>query len=53
MTQLSGRTVLITGAARGIGAKTARQLAARGARLSLVGLEPDLLRDLSAALPGR
>jgi short-subunit dehydrogenase len=52
MTQLSGKTVLITGAARGIGAEAARQLAARGARLSLVGLEPDALRDLAAALPG-
>ena len=37
---LGGRVVLITGAARGIGAATARLAAARGARLSLVGLEP-------------
>ena len=44
-----GRTVLITGAARGIGAESARQLAARGARVSLVGLEPE---RLEAALEG-
>jgi hypothetical protein len=36
--------VLITGAARGIGAATAAELARRGARVSLVGIEPDLLR---------
>ena len=40
---LSGKTVLITGAARGIGAETARQLSARGARIALVGLEPEEL----------
>ena len=49
---LAGRTVLVTGAARGIGAEVARQAAARGARLALVGLEPELLRDVAAALPG-
>ena len=43
-----GKTVLITGAARGIGAETARRLAARGARLSLVGLEPELLESVAA-----
>lgn len=42
--------VLITGAARGIGAATARDLAARGARLALVGLEPGLLATLAAEL---
>ncbi len=42
---LAGRRVLITGAARGIGAGLAEQLAARGARLALLGLEAD---DLSA-----
>jgi NAD(P)-dependent dehydrogenase (short-subunit alcohol dehydrogenase family) len=38
---LQGKTVLITGAARGIGADAARRIAARGARVSLVGLEPE------------
>jgi NAD(P)-dependent dehydrogenase (short-subunit alcohol dehydrogenase family) len=41
---LRGRTVLISGPARGIGAETARQLARKGARLALVGLEPELLQ---------
>jgi NAD(P)-dependent dehydrogenase (short-subunit alcohol dehydrogenase family) len=40
------KVVLVTGAARGIGAQTARVLAGRGARLSLVGLERDLLQNL-------
>ena len=48
---LRGKTVLITGAARGIGAETARRCAARGARLSLVGLEPELLEQVAAELP--
>ena len=45
---LDGRVVLITGAARGIGAESARRLAARGAKLSLVGLEPELLESVAA-----
>lgn len=40
---LDGRRVLITGAARGIGAALARRLHSRGARLALAGLEPELL----------
>ncbi|MEV0717562.1 SDR family oxidoreductase [Asanoa sp. NPDC050611] len=40
--------VFITGAARGIGAHTARLAAARGAKVALVGLEPYLLADLAA-----
>ncbi len=46
---LADRTVLITGAARGIGAATARLAAERGARLSLVGLEPEELERVAAA----
>ena len=46
--QLAGKTVLITGAARGIGAESARRLAARGMRVSLVGLEPDELAKVAA-----
>jgi NAD(P)-dependent dehydrogenase (short-subunit alcohol dehydrogenase family) len=50
MPKLSGKVVLITGAARGIGAQTARELAGRGARLSLIGLEPDELAAVAAEL---
>lgn len=47
---LDGKVVLVTGAARGIGEHTARLAAARGARLALVGLEPDRLAALAAEL---
>src|SRR6476646_3650452 len=49
-TPLAGKTVLITGAARGIGAALARKAAARGARVALVGLEPDLLAAVADGL---
>lgn len=44
---LAGRRILITGAARGIGAALAEQLARRGARLALVGLEPVRLAEVA------
>lgn len=44
---LDGRRILVTGAARGIGAALARRLHERGARLALVGLEPDLLAAMA------
>ena len=50
---VNGRTVLITGAARGIGAESARRLHAKGANVALVGLEPDLLEALAAELGSR
>jgi NAD(P)-dependent dehydrogenase (short-subunit alcohol dehydrogenase family) len=45
---LAGKRVLITGAARGIGALLARRLHERGARVALLGLEPDLLASVAA-----
>jgi NAD(P)-dependent dehydrogenase (short-subunit alcohol dehydrogenase family) len=50
---VNGRTVFITGAARGIGAETARRLHAKGANVALAGLEPDLLEELAASLGDR
>ena len=47
-----GKHVLITGAARGIGAEIARTLAAGGARLSLLGRQREALQRLAAELPG-
>jgi NAD(P)-dependent dehydrogenase (short-subunit alcohol dehydrogenase family) len=41
---LTGKTVFVTGAARGIGAATAERMHARGANVSLVGLEPERLQ---------
>jgi len=43
MSVLAGRTAVVTGAARGIGAALAAELAARGCRVALVGHEPDEL----------
>ena len=45
---LKDKAVLITGAARGIGAESARQMAKKGARVSLVGLEPEELEKVGA-----
>jgi NAD(P)-dependent dehydrogenase (short-subunit alcohol dehydrogenase family) len=50
---VNGRTVFITGAARGIGAETARRLYAKGANVALVGLEPERLEELAAQLGER
>jgi NAD(P)-dependent dehydrogenase (short-subunit alcohol dehydrogenase family) len=48
----AGRRVLVTGAARGIGAALAGRLAERGASVALLGLEPELLSELSGRLDG-
>jgi meso-butanediol dehydrogenase / (S,S)-butanediol dehydrogenase / diacetyl reductase len=49
---LDDRIVLITGAARGIGAATARRLAAAGARLALADLDGPGVEKLAAELNG-
>ena len=49
LSALSGQRVLITGGARGIGAALAERLASYGARIALVGLEPENM----AAVAGR
>ncbi|MFJ7147206.1 SDR family oxidoreductase [Streptomyces sp. NPDC100445] len=50
---LKDRTVVVTGAARGLGAALAREVARRGARPVLLGHEKDRLDDLAARLPTR
>jgi NAD(P)-dependent dehydrogenase (short-subunit alcohol dehydrogenase family) len=50
---VNGRTVFVTGAARGIGAGAAQRLHAKGANVALVGLEPDLLEEQAARLGDR
>jgi NAD(P)-dependent dehydrogenase (short-subunit alcohol dehydrogenase family) len=52
-TDLAGKVLFITGAARGIGAENARRAAVRGARIAAVGMEPERLEELVAELgPG-
>lgn len=49
---VAGKTVFITGGARGVGAEVARRLHAKGARLVLTDLDAAPLADLSGALGG-
>jgi uncharacterized protein len=51
--QISGSTVLLTGASGGIGQAIARAIAARGGRLILTGRRSELLEPLAAELGGR
>ncbi|MGW2590712.1 SDR family oxidoreductase [Streptomyces sp. NPDC001515] len=48
---LSGRTAVVTGAARGLGRAIAEDLAGRGVRVALLGLEVDSLARVSGSLP--
>ncbi|MFE9369677.1 SDR family oxidoreductase [Streptomyces sp. NPDC006711] len=47
---LQGRTAVVTGAARGIGAALAWELAVRGMRVALLGLEGEGLREVARGL---
>jgi NAD(P)-dependent dehydrogenase (short-subunit alcohol dehydrogenase family) len=51
--EIDGRTVFVTGAARGIGAAVAERLHAAGANVVLVGLEPERLEERAAGLGDR
>src|SRR6201999_3634859 len=50
--RLEGRTALVTGGASGIGAATARRLAAEGARVAVGDLNLDGAREVAAELDG-
>ncbi|HSZ14785.1 MAG TPA: SDR family NAD(P)-dependent oxidoreductase [Solirubrobacteraceae bacterium] len=48
----AGKTVLVTGASRGIGLAVARRFAASGARVGLVATSAQLLADAAAGIDG-
>ncbi|MEU5308988.1 SDR family oxidoreductase [Streptomyces sp. NPDC021562] len=47
---LEGQVAVVTGAARGVGELLARKLSARGARVALVGLEEEALKEAAGRL---
>lgn len=52
MGRFDGRTALVSGASRGIGAATARRLASEGAQVVVADLREELGRDIVAAIVG-
>ncbi|MDJ0409465.1 3-hydroxybutyrate dehydrogenase [Rhodococcoides fascians] len=52
MTDLTGRSALITGGASGIGAACARELAGRGARVTIADVNDVAAKELAAELDG-
>jgi NADP-dependent 3-hydroxy acid dehydrogenase YdfG len=53
MTDFSGKVVVITGAAHGLGEATAKTFAARGARLALCDIDSEGLQELKGVLEAR
>ena len=53
MTDLNGRTALVTGGASGIGAACARELAARGATVTVADVDEVGAKDLAADIGGQ
>ncbi|MEV7001052.1 SDR family oxidoreductase [Streptomyces sp. NPDC093982] len=49
---LAGRTVAVTGAARGLGAALSHEISRRGARVALLGHEKAALETVAESLPG-
>ncbi|MEU1225504.1 SDR family oxidoreductase [Streptomyces sp. NPDC005828] len=47
---LEGQVAVVTGGARGVGELLARKLSARGAKIALVGLEPEQLKEVAGRL---
>lgn len=50
MSEIAGKSVLITGASRGIGAAAAREFAAAGAKVALVARSEEAIADLAGEL---
>src|SRR6478609_4025609 len=53
MTDLNGRTALVTGGASGIGAACARELAARGAVVTVADVDEAGAKDLAQDIGGQ
>ena len=51
--ELAGKTALITGASQGLGAATARAMAARGARVLLLARTEEKLREVADSIESR
>ena len=52
MEGLKGKTALVTGAGRGIGAATAKKLTESGARVLVNDLDEEVAQSVAEALPG-